>query len=644
MLNCIMVLVAVVLLICVSMFWFTKVRYTFEESIACSIMLLLTLIFFTGLVDAILIGLGIYMLIALTGLIFFIKCLYLSGKTKEEQREYLLLFFNPSFVFLMCIMLLGIVAFKNIQINNWDELAQWGKAVKYMLDTNHFAAGDDFNGEELLISTTTFFHYFISRFASWLTGRINEGNFYISNLILWFSGLLFSLSGITWKKGKVSAAYIVSIFLLMNLIFVQPYYNIYCDQAIAMWAGAFIVWWIHCQKETKHTVLAILVLSNIALMKNMVGPLFVLVDVFLMVVIYLAQNGIKNLGSILKSKAEVLRILLIGCTPFIFTVIWSVMVKDNALVRKNMVIKDDGNRLILTVRSSIVKCFEALNLNKAFPYISYMTFFLFTILVFVLLKYIYDKQSKHWIIYRVLISLYLMGFLLYLGVMIYAYMTAFSYADSIAAGSLHRYFSDYVMLGIIPLLYPLFIEDSIKDKKTALEARVIKVIICTGIFLFSVAGMNHDIVGRLTDLNLQESESYKERKRFKNYKKKFDDFADEDDKIYFINQQYNGYYTVVADYEFGNQISRQDLCYYFFDNKELSGTIAGLKEFPIQFLPEKLVKDQYKYIWIYEKDDYLETKFYQIFHIDNINKGDIFKVNVDKMGYVSLEFIKNVNE
>lgn len=94
----------------------------------------------------------------------------------------------------------AVVAFSGILLHNWDELAQWGKAANYMVDTNRLAYGETFDGAEVLISSTTFFHYFIAKPASTVLGKIDESQYYVSNLLCGFLQFFCRFPGAHGKK------------------------------------------------------------------------------------------------------------------------------------------------------------------------------------------------------------------------------------------------------------------------------------------------------------------------------------------------------------------------------------------------------------------------------------------------------------
>ncbi len=639
--NIIILGVTILILLAVAFFFHKSMRFTPEESIAAAIMSILVLIYITGLAGNTRVGLIFVYIVALLGviqLIFNRRVIWIKERNNTLRRE----FFSPGIIIFLAVCIYAIVAFGGILLHNWDELAQWGKAANYMVDHNKLAYGSSFDGAEILISSTTFFHYFMAKLTSTVTGIIDESQYYVSNFILWFAAVLLPLSGCKWKDVKRVIIYSFVMFASMTLLFVQPYYNIYCDQACAMWAGGLIAWQLFGKKSKYAPILTLLILWNVSLFKSMVGPMFAVIAV-----IVIGINTYMNLGDSFKERVKIFRTTykikqylygaLVFIMPFLATIIWSVFVKDNALIRGG-VIKAQDNRIALTLMSGLQKIFVSVNLSDVFPRVSFFTFFVFAVIIsFIICKYLLKDRMQQSC--KAIFRLYCIGFGIYWLVLIYAYLTIFGYADSISTGSIDRYFSDYIMLGFVPLIFPFFMGERLgKVSHSTVKIRRYTV---GFLVIFICITLNSGFVGRATTWYLWDNDTYLLREKFQVYKEKLLDVTHGNGKIYMINQDENGFPVVIGDYEMGTQLKRDGMPYYFQDSSEPKD-IAGLHETSISNFAEILESENYEYLWIYKTDDYFSKYLETNYYLDRVKNGNVYKIIRLREGKYKLQFIENI--
>lgn len=608
------------------MLWYTFLKWTPEESICMSIVSSMSLIFVGAYV-----GKGE---IALLALLFVSLAGAVAGVIRE--RKHMFAFFTPGVVILIIVFIYGMISFNGLIINNWDELHQWGKSVNYMLQNNGLPYGEGFNGEEVLLTSTTLFHYYFCKLSKTMTGVITESNMYVSNLVLWFSAAVLPLSGLKWSRWKACFSYGAVVFLSMNVLFVQPYFNIYCDQPLCMWAGAMIAWIIFCEKKKYSQVFVVMSLLHIAMMKNMMGPLFGIVVVLALLIRYIMDFE-KDLKGTIRgiwkemTVGKVIYGVLCITSIFALTLIWSWTIRGNALIRGDGIVKTADDRLSLTLKSGVSKWFQPVNSSSAFPNLTYFVFLVVSIVIAVWFSkaYLSGKRQKQ---YRVLIGFYGIGFIIFFMVMMYAYLTTFSYADSIITGSLNRYFSDYMMLGIITLILPAFREGE--------ESRGWHMNTGAGVLIvFFVLSTTNGFANKALGMYVKEGASYQEKNKMKEYKKNALSLMDEPGKIYMINQNSNGIFTVAADYTFEDLLDRTNMCYYFTPKEE---NIVGLRHVNIRALPEILL-DGYEYLWIYKTDSYFNEKAFSILKIVDPQAGDFYKIE-NRNGILKLEYLGNLRE
>ncbi|MDE5864966.1 MAG: hypothetical protein K2H34_11545, partial [Lachnospiraceae bacterium] len=398
MLNIAFVGVAILVIIGLALLFHILVKVTPEESWASAVMTVLVLIYVMGLCGDTRPALILIYILAIIGIV-----VSAVAWIRQSERS-LKTFFSPGIVMMFGIVGIGVVAFKGMHICNWDELFQWGKAANYMVEFDKLPGGETFSGASVLLSSTTFFHYFVAKIGYAATDGITESNYYVSNLLLWFSALILPFSGDGWKNFKRIWGFGLFHFLLTALIFVQPYYNIYTDQATAYWAGSLIAWLLLNKYNKCNLYLVPLILVNVGLMRSMEGPMFAVIVIMVIAILYSVsryEKGERILPADWKrylfSKKGLIGLCAI-ISPFIFMGIWSVATEQNGLFRSNgggSTVSGQGNRSVLTLKSMIGWIFKAVNLQEDRLYLSYGLFIFITIgMVFVIYPVIIDKKDR----------------------------------------------------------------------------------------------------------------------------------------------------------------------------------------------------------------------------------------------------------
>lgn len=643
--NILILSINVLVILMVAFFFYKSMDFFPEEGIAMAIMSIMLLIYITGMMGDTRLAIVLIYAIAFLGGIQFVSNRKFIWK-RDDSGVVRHAFFTPAVIIFILVFAFAVAAFTGVLLLNWDELAQWGKAANYMVDNNRLPYGGDFDGAEVLLSSTTFFLYYIAKPTSTVLRQIDESQYYVANLILWFSAVLLPLSGTGWKSAKRSILYAVLVFASMSFLFIQPYYNIYCDQACSLWAGALIAWHMFGRKSRCFPLLTLMILWNVSLFKNMVGPLFAVIAVMAIGVFNFIGKGdtFKERLNAVKSFYKVPDYLY-GCAavivPFLPTVIWSGFVGQNALVRSGSIVNTE-DKLRLTVGSALQKVFISVSNKEAFGVVSYFTFFIFSLLLGTILCRFYFKGRKR-VACQWIYKLYQAGFVCYWGILIYSYMTAFGYADSITAASIERYFSDYMMLGLIPLTIPFFLDggESViqKGKRTKKIEQLMAVILSVTVSIL----IGSSFIGYATTWFLYKETVYKERVKIRDYVKNIERITGGEGKVYMICQDEYGFPVIVADYEASSQIRREGMPYYFQDADEPKD-IAGLVDTKIEYLPEILETGGYEYLWIYKKDDFFENYMKENYYLDNTKNGDFYKIERIREGKYKFVLLENIKE
>ena len=185
------------------------------------------------------------------------------------------------------------------------------------------------------------------------------------------------------------------------------------------------------------------------------------------------------------------------------------------------------------------------------------------------------------------------------------------------------------MLGLIPLLYPYICNRNYSSNV---------LVLCLPLVFFSF-GINSSFPSRVLGIGVESSDQGKGYTEMLHDKEMIDKWVDDDKRIYMINQDSNGYYTVMADYLFEHQIDRMGMCYYF-TSKDTN--TPGLTFINIRLLRQILSED-YGYLWIYKTDDYFNNMAFDILKIKPPKNGDFYKLE-EENGRLSLKYLGNCRD
>ena len=120
MVNAVFVGVTLLVIMGLALFFHVIVKVTPEEGWASAIMVILALVYITGLFGNTTIALFIIYLVAIIGIIMSVVAWIRKDKNSFKT------FFSPGIVMIFCLAGVGVFAFHGMHICNWDELYQWG--------------------------------------------------------------------------------------------------------------------------------------------------------------------------------------------------------------------------------------------------------------------------------------------------------------------------------------------------------------------------------------------------------------------------------------------------------------------------------------------------------------------------------------
>lgn len=622
--NTINLCIVFLIYIFLAFFCYQVFKVTSEESLVMAATFVMLGVFGAGLVGNLKCVYYVAVIIDVLGVgLTAIK--YLLGYEKKIIYRQFTSFFSPSIVILILLFFYAFIAFKGAIYTYPDEIFQWGPAVKYMVEKGQLPYGANFTGQAVTFSMTTMFQYFWSGLTNFV-----ERNSMVANFILSFIPIFLPFSGSGWKEWKKIAIYTILIFLAINIVTYVKYYTLLQDIVLPMWAGGVIGWLLWKKKEKINWIIILCSLACISSMKSLVGPLFSGIIVLVVIIYELIYYTPKRVGDIVSINTIKCSIAIILCI-FGISGVWSYVIGTN--VHNRFITYDaEAKNIFDIIRGIINGSFSNLNSSvKAIPNVSYFIFGgLIVIFLLLFSKYCVDIKEK--IYFKVTICFYLIGFLCYLIVMLYAYIRVFSASDSQSVAGLDRYLSYYILLGIVPVTSFFFVRENSNNKKSLYKIKIL-------IFLMLLYGTENDFVTKVSAINIKNDSIYILRSKIENQCLALNELIESEDKVFVLGVLSSNEYKIMA-YEIGNQFAGSEDCYAVY-NRNIKDTIL-IND--VLTYPTLLENYKYDVIWLYniEDNDKLNAFKYN-YGIADVRNGSVYRVVRNSEQY-ELEYIGNTEE
>lgn len=627
---------AVCALLGLAMLFYRQFRYSPEEGLALAMLTVMLTVYATGLLGNAAVGFFLLAALSLVGalLTLFNRRVCRRGLCAVGPEEGSFLgFFSPAILLVLCFALLGVLLFTGMCFYNWDEFVHWGKAVRFMAETNRLPVGTDFDGYSYMQSATTYFHYFIAR----CTG-FDESCLYVSNLLLWGGALALPFSGCTKKDAGRVFAFGLMVFLAMYALYEIPYYNIYTDQALAMWAGGLIAYWMRTENRPGKWALGAAALVCIAMMKPQAGLLLAVIVVLAVLAMLLADRKTRTDSAPMPGRKKLLlalALLAAICAPFLLNKLWHSFSPNEGFfynIEHFLLRLSDRARLWTVLYACYQKVFVGVG---SFAQISYYTAFVGTALLLFLGRRVLPAGSYR-SRYSVSIALYLVGFFAYFAITVLTYILFLPASDGINATSMERYLSLYLMMGLVPVTLPFFLE-------TGEERPVFKRALSTGVALALTAlfafGVDASFLYRTSGLKRWDDPYYRMYMQLRTGAEQVTEISG-GAPLYFIDQSSDSA-AAAAEYAFAKAWNRSSGAYRF--TPEEDGAVAtGLDAYPISQLPERLLNGDFAYLWVCASDAYLAGQFAELLGVGDLADGDLFAIRRDG-GALTLERVARIS-
>lgn len=622
--NTVNLLIVFTLVILNALFWKQILGMLTEESLALSACAIMLIVFFCGLVGRANYAFIILGVFGLLGLVCFAFNLSLFEKKQGNILQRALSFFSPSLLAFGLLFLYTVVAFKGALFTYPDEIYQWGSSVKYMTETGKLPFGSDFTGAAITLSTATMFQYIWVGLVPFI-----ERNCFVGNFMLAMIPIFLPFSGCGWRNWKKVFLYSGMIFLTINVFSYVKYYNLLQDIVLPFWVGGCIAWILWKQEKKLRWELLIPAIMCIGSMKSMVGPLFSCILVIVILVRQVIVYEPKSMKELAKARVLGLSVLILFSMCFL-SLVWSAVIQQNVYDRFITYNPDDKDAVAI-ITSVLNYVFAVISGNvKAFPFVSFFILFIIVLAsVYKLPRFFHNEKDRK--LYTIVFSLYGIGFIGYLFVMLYAYFYVFETSDSEIAAGLDRYFAYYMLLCPIPLLSVLLMPEKFKGFR---GLGTLKTIILVAL----IFGTGEGFIGKVSTINQKADGNYQKRLEIKQYVQCLNEMTQGEGKIFLLGT-ITANDSKILSFELGDRYIWNEDCYKMYNR-----SLADLKTYcDVETYPDLIDVLEYDYLWCYGvPEDNLEVLRY-VYGLSDLEAGAVYRIDRTN-GEIQFTYVDNLNE
>lgn len=594
----------------------TKFKYHQEESILITYLLTLIAFYILGLVN--LLNIGLYLLIVVA-IIATIYDIYAIIKKKIEISKLITI---PSVIYVIFLCIISLYL-KGNNFHDWDELSHWGTNLKFMVSKNLLWANKEFNGIHIVYQP-------LIGIAEWFINKLNGGFAedisYLGYEIFICTLILPLLRNLKYNIRDVFKCVSIFIFmLLVRLLFGFPLITIYIDYALAVLFG--ISFYIAIKLENKKDRFLLMILLVALVLLKDTGLLFAGI-VLMYLFIYKVIINIFIQKKISKELVKKACFIICGVFILIFVFMtWKIYCRTNG---KILDVGHDHNYISqnLDIKSLIKAIFQSTSTEGKLNIISDSFFEYLTkndlIRVFINLTplkiiiiincisiYLYkitNKEKKERIL-SMIIS-FNIGFILYLLLLLVTYLFAMTDLEGYRLASIDRYLNTYFLAWIIAIFMLLF-----ENKNNNILQ----------IFIICLVLFGEINIKSITTNYPNPNSSQELIEITKNIKNNIS----EDDKIYLIVQNSSQKFIQHQVRYLLSPIFTNDMSEFSLGEKYDKYDYDSI-DITVQEWEEKLIQEEYNYVFIVEGDEKFYNKYKDIFEnsgnsIEDIQKK-LFKV------------------
>lgn len=626
------ILLLILILFIPSFYISVKKDISIERVIPCTIISIVLIIYIFGLIN--LLKFGVYFVFTL--FILFVVLLIVDFITRKIRCEtFIKVIIKPS----ICIWIIWIIGlfiyYKGRMIVSWDEFSHWGDVVKMMYYNNIYNT----NPASLSVARAyppvmSIFQYFVENLSF---SGFKEHYLYCAYQVFVISLIIPFIKDIRWKEIFKIILILMIVLLAPTVFFDHSYYCyniIYIDPFLGILFG-YVMACIFVTKEyDRFSIVSIsLTLFALTLTKD-IAPVFSFISiVFVFLHIVIVQENYKlikslNKESLLTFLKKVKPLLIFFAVIILSYLSWKINVRIN-------VTQISGENA-----SSFVDVFKALfhientyRITVINNYISTLSSYRFTdmgsiytitfvMIMFSILLYKFetgsDKKKSLFGFYTIYI-----GEIFYVFLMLVLYILLFSEYEAINLSSFERYIGIY-LTAILYFIILITIYQCITQKKYL-----------NILLLLLIVVLNANMSNTLSNLINYKKNNYKTQE----FRKKYIETANnirknvkngEKYKFYIIVQNSTGAEKWMLRYEIRDILKEMNEGFnWSLGEKYSEGDIWTLNISKGEF-KKILFKENYDYVYLFNIDDKFVDRYGSIFNYNNLESGQLYKVNKDK--------------
>lgn len=612
-----------------------KYNKRFEITISFWTFMIISILYFFGLVG--LLNMGVYIVVAI-GLFSIIFCGYYIFKNNERVID---IAKSPGFVMFILFFVLAWWAQRGRMLTSWDEFSHWGTVVRNMYIFNAFG-----NHPE---ATTIFKGYppataLLEYFWVKLSENFTDGNLYRAMNMLYFALMLPIFSNLKWKQfSKIVIRFI--FVLILPLAFFQDFYtNIMVDAILGVMFASILINYYVNEMDTFKIVNLSLALFVLTITKAAGFGLAIIAIIIIVVDLLFIKRKYLMLYINGKTKLDILRKMLLVICPILACLIakysWSTYLKlTNTNVAWDTSAISLGNikRLfncsaphyqMITIKNFFNAFTESFLTNYTLK-ISFMGWIVILIALSIILTDIVSHQKERERFKLATISIFI-GAALYTLSLLILYLFTYSEYEAIKLASYSRYASTYLLGILIFMVVTICLkeETGLINIKTSITCLIL-------LFLLLIIRVK-PIISSILLAPCSTKATVATRLRYAPINKINGVVNPKTDSLYFISEATNGYDYWVSRYNITPIQTNLYPCSWSLGKPYYKGDVWS-QDISANDWAKELRKD-YTYVYIYKTNDIFNKTYGKLFegggksiknntlyHIDKGNDSIVLK-------------------
>lgn len=517
--------------------------------------------------------------------------------------------------------------------SSWDEFSHWALVVKNMYGLGNLGLGSDSTVMiKDYLSGTSLFQFFCVK----LCGEFKESMLYVGMDLILISFIIPIIEVLKKKNNVLKCVLYFILFFIPVMFYPSLYSSLYVDGILGLCFGYTLYSYFNNREKnlTKFDVINLMMSFAMLIFIKDFGIVLLLIS---FAIILIDNMFIKNkfkfkIKEIWNNNLIILSVLPALLIKFIWMVTLSVYNVGGGSSSSSII-----DTILNIFTFNLVKYQKEVVLSFAEATTSYsltsdtfisVTYIVSMFIVFLIGYFIIKnskKENKNTM--SLMITLLLLGFIAYAGLILLAYLSVFSSYEALRLASFTRYMGSYALGAIFAVLAILSKNLSYNEKKFGV---FIMILLSIFIIEFNFITVLKFIGGPIINNSQNVREPYVE------FLEKTSKYVGENDCLYFISTNDNGIDYYIARYELTpnkmNPNTGWSIGYSYSDED-----IWTVYKSPDDWRNELI--EGYSYVYLYDIDEEFIGLYEDLFIDSNIEDNQLYKVN-KTVGYPILEFVK----